>query len=257
MRSLPPVVASVLLLALVLPASALAKDSPGARPALPEKLKADPTAAPETPDAEEPLRKTSDPIEWVNRGTFSVNHQLYRFLLRPLADATEAVLPKPVLRCLGNFFTNLETPSRVVSSLLQADLSKASKETSKLLLNSSIGIGGLFRPSDRLACLANVPSEDLGQAFGKWGIPSGPYLVLPVLGPSSCRDFPGKVADSLLNPATWVGSPSFRYIVNGTRGVEENPRRMKAYSLATDGALDRYIAVREGFLDFRAEAIRR
>jgi phospholipid-binding lipoprotein MlaA len=201
--------------------------------------------------------KTLDPLEVLNRGIFAVNHQVYRFLLRPLARVTEAVIPKTVLTRIGYVFDNFETPVRVVSSLLQANFSRAGKETGKLLINSTVGVGGLMRPSDRFACLADVPDEDVSQAFGKWGIPQGPYVVLPILGPSSLRDLTGKAADIALNPTIWVGSNTLRYSLTGTRNVQLNPRRIKAYDLAREGALDQYLAVRESYLSYRAEAVRR
>ena len=201
--------------------------------------------------------KTSDPLEFLNRGIFAFNHQVYRFLLRPIARVTETVIPKPVLTRIGYIFDNIETPVRVVGSLLQANFTPAGKETGKLLLNSTVGIGGIFRPANHFTCLADIPSEDVGQAFGKWGIPQGPYLVLPILGPSSCRDLPGKVADAALNPTAWIGTDALRYSLTGTRNIQQNPGRLKTYDLAREGALDEYLAVRESYISYRAEAVRR
>lgn len=202
-------------------------------------------------------RKTRDPLEPLNRGIFQVNKQVYRFFLRPLAKATEAVFTKPVLKRVGNVFENAETPVRVASSLLQGKVKRASQETGKLLLNTTVGLGGIFRPSDKFESLSRVPSEDMGQAFGKWGIPDGPYLVLPILGPSSARDLPGKVADTALSPLTWLESSALRTSLNGTRALQQNPERMRVYDDAVEGALEEYIALREAFLDYRAEAVAR
>ncbi len=248
---------ATLLLGITLPALAGSGVRPP-RPA-PELTSPRPTTDPddEFSTASDNRPKTSDPLEVLNRGIFAFNHQVYRFLLRPLARATEAVIPKPVLTRIGYVFDNFETPVRVVSSLLQANFSRAGKETGKLLINSTVGLGGLMRPSDHFACLADVPDEDVGQAFGKWGIPQGPYVVLPILGPSSLRDLPGKAADSALNPTIWVGSNAVRYSLTGTRNVLLNPGRIKAYDLARDGALDQYLAIRESYLSYRAEAVRR
>lgn len=203
-------------------------------------------------------RKTSDPFEPINRGCFAFNEQLIRFVLRPLAKVTTTVVPRPVLKSLGNAFENLQTPVRVAGSLLQADFGRATKETEKLLLNSTVGIGGLFRPSDRFFSLNNVPDEDIGQAFGKWGIPSGPYLFLPVLGPTSARDLVGRTADAFANPLYWwLADRDIWVAYRASEAVVENPRRLRTYGMAVQGALDRYIVVREGYLDYRAEAVSR
>ena len=203
-------------------------------------------------------RTTSDPIEPLNRVVFAFNDQvLTRFLFRPLAKGTEFLLPKPVLTGLGNFFDNLQTPVRFAGALLQGDLKKTSQETGKLLINSTAGVGGFLKPSDKIPALANVPPEDVGQAFGKWGIPPGPYLVVPVIGPSSLRDLPGRAVDTALSPTFWFGSTAVQVSANVAWTVEENPKRIKAYDFATGGALDKYIVVREGYTDNRAEAVRR
>lgn len=206
----------------------------------------------ENEDQDEYCSHTFDPLEPINRGIFAFNHQLTRFILRPLAKVTEFIIPRPILNRVINVFDNVETPVRVAGSLLQADFKKASKETGKLLVNSTVGIGGIFKPSEKIPALANVPAEDVGQAFAKWGIPPGPYLVLPVLGPSNLRDLTGRAADTALNPITWIGNPDLRLVLNATENVAENPRRMQAYKAATEGALDRYIVVREGYLQYRA-----
>ncbi|MEK0445669.1 MAG: hypothetical protein RLZZ399_990 [Verrucomicrobiota bacterium] len=226
------------------------------RPSRPKPHPTTPETDPDLALYPESSRKTSDPLEPLNRGIFAFNHQAYRWVFRPLAKATEAVVPKTVLDHLGNVFVNLETPGRVVSSLLQGNVDRAGRETSKMLINSTVGVGGLFKPSDRLPCLAHVPAEDIGQAFGKWGVSAGPYLVVPILGPSSCRDLTGKAADTALIPTTWLRPGPLRNSLWGTRTVQENPGRMNTYDQAREGALDEYIAVREAFLSYRAEAIR-
>lgn len=158
------------------------------RPRTAEQSGKQSSTASEPTEESSKVSPSSDPIEVVNRGTFAVNHQLYRFIFRPLGKFTETVVPKPVLTAADNAFENIETPVRVVGSLLQGKPGRALKETEKLLINSTIGVGGLYKASDHANSLKNVPSEDVGQAFGKWGVPQGPYIVIPVLGPSSCRD---------------------------------------------------------------------
>ncbi len=209
------------------------------------------------PYADEDVPKTNDALEKVNRGTFKFNHQFYRFVARPVAKATVFIIPTPVLSALGNVLENLESPVRITSCLLQAKGKRAAQETGKLLLNSTLGVGGLWKPSDRMPELKDVPAEDVGQAFGKWGVPPGPYLVLPVLGPSSARDAVGKVGDSLLHPSVWVHVAGVKTAATATQAVVENPDRMEAYDTATQDAVDPYIGMREAFTSYRAAAIRK
>ena len=213
--------------------------------------------ASEKPSGDEFARTTSDPLEPLNRGIFTLNDQLNNVLFRPLAKLTERLVPPPVLTGVGNFFDNLQTPVRFTGALLQGDLKKTSQETGKLIVNSTAGIGGFFKPSEKIPALANVPPEDVGQAFGKWGIPPGPYLVIPIIGPSSLRDLPGRAIDTALNPSLWVGGTAFQVTANAAWTLQQGPKRVKAYDFATNGALDKYVVIREGYTDNRAEAVRR
>ena len=137
----------------------------------------------------------SDPLEKLNRGTFWVNDQLYTFILRPVAKGYELILPRPVRKGIDNAFENVKYPVRFVNCTLQGKFKRAGQETGKFLVNTVGGVGGIFRPAEKIPALANLPDEDTAQTFGKWGIPNGPYLVLPVLGPSSVRDTVGLAGD--------------------------------------------------------------
>jgi len=216
-----------------------------------------PTATADDPYADEITKTSNDACEGLNRQTFKFNHQFYRFVARPIAKATTFVIPAPVLTALGQALENLESPVRITSCLLQAKTKRAAQETGKLVLNSTLGVGGLWKPSDRVDSLKNVPPEDLGQTFGNWGIPQGPYLVLPVLGPSSFRDAVGKVGDAFLHPAQWVPVSGVKAATKATQAVVENPDRLDVYDAATKDALDPYIGMREAYLEYRAAAVRK
>ncbi len=226
-------------------------------PSKTRKKKWTPVATPEDPYGDEAEMKVYDPFEKFNRGVFAFNAVLYKYVTKPLAKFTEFILPAPVLTAANRVIDNVESPVRITSSLLQGKGHRAAQETGKLLVNSTIGIGGIWKPSDRIESLAKVPSEDIGQAFGVWGIPSGPYLVLPALGPSSARDLVGRAGDSLLSPTTWVGSTKFRNYSRAGKAVVENPDRMKTYDAATEDALDKYIALREAYTSYRNAAVDR
>ena len=230
--------------------------SPTTSKAAPQKSQPSKASA-DDPYADEELPKTNDSLEGLNRKTFKFNHQFYRFIAKPVAKATVFLIPAPVLNALGQALENIESPVRITSCLLQAKGKRAAQETGKMVLNSTLGIGGLWKPSNKVESLKDVPAEDIGQTLGCWGIPAGPYLVLPVLGPSSVRDAVGKGGDALLNPAQWVPISNVKTITTTTQAVVENPDRMDTYDTATRDALDPYIAVREGYTAYRAAAVRK
>jgi phospholipid-binding lipoprotein MlaA len=220
-----------------------------------KRAPAAPSAAVVTPEEEDVQPQASDPLERLNRGTFALNHQVYRFLLKPLSRVTTFLVPEPVLDAVGNVFENLKSPVRMTASLLQGKGRRAAQETAKLAVNSTVGIGGLWRASDRIEGLRNVPEEDFGQTLGVWGIKSGPYLVLPVLGPRSARDLVGMAADVCATPQTWVSAGNLNAWSTMADNVQRNPDRMQTYDDATKDALDPYIAVREAYSSYRANVV--
>lgn len=202
--------------------------------------------------------RVSDPIQPVNRGIFWINHQLYNFVLRPAVKVYTTVLPKPVRTAVKNVYDNVEYPIRVTNRVLQLDFKNADLETRKFVVNSVAGVGGIFRVSDKIPSLADVPSTDTGQTFAKWGIGHGPYLVLPVLGPRSARDTVGLAGDVALNPLTWVPFGGVGEAValsistpNTTRNMES---RLQIYDAVTRDAIDPYLSVRDGYIQSRDNA---
>jgi len=207
----------------------------------------------------------SDPLEKLNRGTFWVNNQLYTFLLRPISKGYQLILPRPVRKGIDNAFENVKYPVRFVNCTLQGKFKRAGQETGKFVVNTVGGIGGIFRPAEKIPALANVPDEDTAQTFGKWGIPNGPYIVLPLLGPSSLRDGVGLVGDYALNPVNW---PYFWWY--GSRNnhdwvivpplantLRSTPAQMENYDTITKDAVDPYLSTRSAYSQNRAEAIKK
>ncbi len=206
---------------------------------------------------ETPKPKNGDPLRPINKVFFAINHQLYRFIFRPLAKVTTTIIPKPIRTGIGNVIENVETPVRVAGCLLQGKFKRAGQETAKLVVNSTVGIGGLFKPSQSIDTLKDVPPEDVGQAIASWGVPVGPYVVLPVIGPSNVREMLGHGGDIAANPATWLGERSVRILVRGTKVVQENPYRMDLYDAATKHAVDPYTSVKEAYQSYRQHEIDR
>jgi len=154
-------------------------------------------------------RVKSDPWEPMNRGIYRFNDAVDRTALKPVAKAYVKVTPKPVRTGVGNFFTNLSTPTTIVNSLLQGKFVGAGQDTLRFLINTTLGWGGVLD----VASGANLPmhNEDSGQTLGRWGVPAGPYLVLPFLGPASLRDAPARVADDFTRPLRWYNSDATRW----------------------------------------------
>ena len=240
-----------LVLWLALPIAALS--APAATPAVSEEV--DEYAAP----------PVSDPLERMNRAIFRFNDGFYTHALRPLARGYERVVPLPIRHGLTNFFDNLKFPVRFVSCALQAKPSRAARETGKFLLNSTVGLGGFVRASNSVPQLAAVAPEDIGQTFGFWGIGQGPFLVLPFLGPSSLRDAVGTVGDTMLNPVSWSGTSrtirgynsTWRYSLEAVDFINLSPDQIRTYDSFKHAAIDPYVSVRNGYLQYRAAAVKR
>jgi phospholipid-binding lipoprotein MlaA len=207
----------------------------------------------------------ADPLEPINRVTFWLNDGIYRIVLRPLSKGYELVIPKVVRTGIYNAYENVKYPVRLVNNVLQGNLPGAGQETGKFLVNSTLGLGGILLQSDKFPALAHVPDVDTGQTFGRWGIGQGAYLVLPLLGPSTLRDTVGLAGDYALNPVTWVGVMTGGFLWTGSldwtvsipavNTLRSLPEYMDNYDAATEDALDRYLAARSVYIQYRAEVI--
>lgn len=196
-----------------------------------------------------------DPIEPVNRAIFAFNHEFYRFIIRPIASGYKFIFPKLVRDSIDNVYENVTFPVRFVNHTLQARFDRAGQELGSFVVNSVAGIGGIWHPSEKISWLQNVPNADTGQTFAKWGIPHGPYIVLPVLGPTTLRDFVGMAGDYALNPVNWAtfvfGGEVWTMAITTPNTVRTFPKRMDEYDAATKQAVDRYVGVRTAYIQFR------
>lgn len=213
-----------------------------------------------------PVQQVDDPFLRVNRTVFGLNDKLNNIAIRPLAHGYAIVVPLPVRTSITNFFDNLQFPVRFVNSVLQGKLLRSAQETGKFVVNSTAGVGGLIRVSDYVTGLADVPASDFGQTLGVWGIPPGPYLVIPILGPSDCRDLVGFVGDYAISPLDWhaLGIIHCAYIsdaasiaLSATRYVNGLPKAIDSYDQLKAGAVDPYVAIRDAYLSYRAAQIRK
>ena len=132
------------------------------------------------------LASEEDPFEPFNRLMYHFNDLIDRVVLKPVAKFYNAVVPKPVVKCFTNFYSNIDNVPTVINDVLQANFYQATSDTWRLGINTTIGIGGLFDPASAVGLEPNY--EDLGLTFARWGWTNSTYLVLPFLGPSSIRD---------------------------------------------------------------------
>jgi phospholipid-binding lipoprotein MlaA len=151
---------------------------------------------------------------------------------------------------------------RLAGNLLQARLNGAWVETGRFAINSTVGVLGIFTPADNVAGFEPIPKEDIGQAFGSWGIGEGPYLVLPLLGPSNVRDLGGYVGDRAVNPLKEPFSLiddwnwEWRLALSATEFTVESPTIIDRYLRLKGSAIDPYSSLKSGYTQFRRAAIK-
>jgi len=154
-------------------------------------------------------RNPRDPWQRANRGIYKFNDAIDTAVVAPVARTYLRVIPQLVRTGITNFFNNLTSPDTIVNALLQGQLKPFARDTGRFVVNSTIGIGGLFDPASSMGL--TLDARDFGQTFGKWGIPSGPYVVLPLLGPSDVRDAIGRVPDEYADPRHYIRNPYWDY----------------------------------------------
>ncbi len=196
----------------------------------------------------------ADPLEPLNRATFALNDKLYAFIVEPVSNAYGAVTPDLLETGIANAFTNLRYPKRLAGNLMQGKLEGAAKETGKFVLNSTVGVLGLGTPSDLHEGL-QTPSEDLGQTLGKWRLGHGPYIVWPMLGPSTLRDTTGMIGDGFLDPINYLGSTGHRLGARGLDILNQSPSLVADYNALKESAIDPYTSLRNAYVQSRQRQV--
>lgn len=194
-------------------------------------------------------RDPRDPFEGYNRAMYDFNSDFDKALLRPLAETYEEALPKPVTTGIGNFFSNLDDVLVLLNDLLQFKLGQAASDFSRLVWNSTVGLFGLIDVATPMGLPKH--NEDFGQTLGAWGVSSGPYLVLPFLGPSSVRDGTGLLADWQVDPVMQVENPTERWELVVVKAVDTRAGLLRASNLLETAALDPYVFMRDAYLQRR------
>lgn len=204
--------------------------------------------APATLYAQEKVQPPNpDPWQGFNRAMFKFNDTVDRWFLRPLAIGYKAVMPDPLETGVANIFSNvLEVPS-VVNGVLQGDFKGAGYDTGRLLVNTTLGLGGLLDVAKHM----NLPAdtrEDFGQTLAVWGVGQGPYLVLPIMGPSTVRDTFGKPVDWYTDPTSYIDHVPTE---NTVRGLSLMNTRAQLLDLEKNITGDKYTFIRDVYLQRR------
>ncbi|MBT4428484.1 MAG: VacJ family lipoprotein [Rhodospirillaceae bacterium] len=192
----------------------------------------------------------SDPLEGINRAIFFVNGGLDTILVRPIAWVYGNYVPPFAKQRVSNFFTNLNAPVVFANDLLQFEFEDAAETSARFLINSTIGLAGLFDVASEIGL---EPHEaDFGQTLHTYGVGPGPYLVLPLLGPSNLRDGFGRAVDTLLNPLTWLLEPEENLIIAGAKGLVQREELLESLDAVRETSVDYYAALRSLYYQNRA-----
>lgn len=198
-----------------------------------------------------PARNTADPFEPFNRSVYKFNDGLDKTVVKPAAKGYDAIMPEPGKIMVSNFFSNLDDLIVTANDLLQLKFRQAASDGARFLFNSTFGVFGLFEVTSRL----EKHNEDFGQTLGYWGIGSGPYIVLPILGPSTFRDGVGLYADGRPSKLRRIKHMRTRNQMYLTKGVNRRAQLLDQEKVLDEAALDRYAFIRDAYLQRRQSLV--
>lgn len=195
-----------------------------------------------------------DPWETYNRWMFAFNDDLDTELLQPVAKAYKNVIPSPIRTGVSNFFNNINDVVVVVNDLLQGKFAQAGHDSLRFFVNTVFGLLGIFD----VATYMELPkhNEDFGQTLAVWGVESGPYFMLPILGPSTIRDTTGLAVDAaFFDPLYSIEDDTARYLAVGLKAIDTRTNLLAASKIMDQAALDRYAFLRDAYLQRRENLI--
>ena len=190
-----------------------------------------------------------DPFEPMNRASYAVHEVVDGYVVKPVAQAYVDYAPKLVQTGVRNFFGNIDDFFSFINGMLQNKPEKAGNDLGRVITNTGFGLLGLID----IASDAGIPkgNEDFGQTFGYWGIPQGPYLFIPVLGPTTVRDGTGWIIRAYTTPVGYIPDVSTRNILWGIGFLDARASALQAESLVDQASLDRYTFIRRSYLQRR------
>ena len=204
-----------------------------------------------------------DPLESYNRAAYAFNDGFDEYLLKPVAKGYDAITPDPIINGVNNFFSNLDDVIVIFNDLLQLKPLQFASDMGRFIINSTLGVAGLIDWASDM----NLPKhhEDFGQTLGYWGVPQGPYIVIPFWGSSTIRDGTGLLVDSAQFDPIWQevenGFPmehrdrNLSWGLTAVKAVEIRASLLKAENILNEAALDRYTFIREAFLQRRQNLV--
>jgi len=209
------------------------------------------------PDAMALYKENNDPLEPMNRYFFEVNYGLDELLFKPIATWYNLMLPAPVEHGVHNFLTNLNNPVIFANDAMQGNMPRAGVTLKRFVINSTLGVGGIFDVAARMGLKHH--DEDFGQTLAVWGTGEGPYLVVPLLGPSNPRDLTGFGVDAVMDPWGWI-LPSHLEWINYTRTavqlIDTRARNLETLDQIRKGSLDYYATMRSLYRQHRNDEIK-
>ena len=207
--------------------------------------------------ATHPHQEPQDPWQGVNRGIYTFNDALDRAILKPIAQGYDKVVPKSVDRGIDNIFSNIGDVVVLFNDILQLKIKQSASDTGRLLINSTVGLAGIFDVASPLGMPKH--NEDFGQTLGHWGAPPGPYIVLPFIGPSTVRDSIGRLPDGAVNNvvlnAIGIDDLDERLIYSATSIVNTRQGLLGASDLLDNSGADPYTFLRESYLQRRVQLV--
>jgi len=195
----------------------------------------------------------ADPLEGFNRGVYKFNETVDNILLEPVARTYRAAIPKWGRERVGNALNNLSSPVVFANSVLQGDVDQSFATFWRFVINSTLGVGGLFDVAKEAGLKPR--KEDFGQTIGKYGVGSGPYIVLPFIGPTTARDAVGKAVDSISNPFNYL-TPAAVVTINTVDVVDEREGLLDTIDEIEETSFDPYSTIRSAYIQHRANLIR-
>jgi len=199
-------------------------------------------------------RDPQDPWGPMNRGVFWFNERVDRYGLEPVATAWDFVLPDFFQRGIRRAFDNAQAPVVVLNDFLQLKVEQGFEDAMRFVLNVSLGVGGFFDPAAEMGFPAH--DEDFGQTLGVWGVPPGPYLVLPLLGPSNPRDAVGAAADGAARVYPWFLPFFVNAALTATDLTNRRSLLLEEIRESREEAFDYYVFVRNAYLQYRENQVR-
>lgn len=198
----------------------------------------------------------SDPWEGANRDLFAIHESVDRAVLEPVARGYRAVTNEPVREGVRNVLSNLRGPVVFANDVLQGEVSRAGTTAARFGINSTLGLAGVFDPASSFGLERH--DEDFGQTLAVWGVGAGPYIFVPVLGPTTVRDSLGRVADMAFDPLSWAAfseADEARIIRGATTGVSAREGALEAVDSIRSDSLDPYVSIRSSYELLRQSAI--